>query len=159
MTGEETFRRLTWDHVERLGIPPSPVRDAFFALAGYLDSHPKGGLLALASGAYRSLEKELAEFYRPRSPLELQVETLRAERELAAMLNTEFSPVKFAATDFEPTPQTPTDLGESLGYNDRGRAVRRLLRRGFPEHEKGALWSPLTPSQINYVKAHLASRR
>lgn len=152
------FRDLTWGYAQQLGIPSSPIRDALFVIADCLDAKPRGDLLALATAAYRAVERELAEHYRPRSPLEIQVETIRAERELAQMLKTEFPRVEFKASDFDPIPESPEDLGRSLGYRDGGRAVRHLLRRGFPDHEPHTRWSPLTEAQINYVKAHLVAR-
>lgn len=57
------------------------------------------------------------------------------------------------------TVMTPKDLARELGYNDDGRAVRRLLRQGFPDHPKHARWEPLTPGQIGYVRERLPSCR
>lgn len=57
------------------------------------------------------------------------------------------------------TVTAPKDLAQQLGYDDDGRAVRRILRQGFPEHPKHSRWEPLSPTQIEYVRKHLSSRR
>lgn len=43
-------------------------------------------------------------------------------------------------------------LTHEFGLADGGRAVRRLLRTGFPEHQKGAPWDPLSAAQVAYVR-------
>lgn len=67
--------------------------------------------------------------------------------------------VSFTDEDFDLPPTTPAELAVQLGHTDQGRAVRHVLRRGFPEHEKHSRWEPLTTAQVNYVRAHLPSRR
>ncbi len=53
----------------------------------------------------------------------------------------------------------PKDLAQQLGYDDEGRAVRRVLRQGFPDHPMNSRWEPLSPQQIAFVREHLSSRR
>jgi len=43
-------------------------------------------------------------------------------------------------------------LTRELGLTDGGRAVRRLLRAGFPGHLKNAPWDPLSTAQVEYVR-------
>lgn len=51
-------------------------------------------------------------------------------------------------------PTSPKDLGKQLGYPD-GRAVRKVLREGFPDHPPYARWEPLSDEQIAYVRTRL----
>jgi len=46
-------------------------------------------------------------------------------------------------------------LALQLGYTDQGRAVRRVLRAGFPDHPSGTNWDPLRPDQAAYVRWRL----
>lgn len=149
----------TWTSVEALGIPDSIVRRMLFELAGAIGAHEKHDI-ALVSAAYRALTKVLHERAQDdqKTPLQIQADARRAVREIREM-GVDVPDVVFTDSDFDLPPTTPGELAAQLGYSDGGRAVRHVLRVGFPEHEKNARWEPLTDRQINYVRAHLASRR
>jgi hypothetical protein len=49
---------------------------------------------------------------------------------------------------------TIVQLTRELGHD--GRAVRRALRTGFPDHEKGKSWNPLTAAQTAHVRMVLS---
>ena len=151
------MRNATWTSVEAMGIPPSRVRDVLFDLAGIIDAPLAGEELALGSSALRGVMAALEEHYKPRTALEVQVEMIRVGRELAEM-GMPVPAIAFTHEDFELPPESPQELARQLGYRDGGRAVRQVLRRGFPEHPAHTTWVPLTKRQVNYVRAHLASR-
>lgn len=148
----------TWKSVEALGIPDSVVRRMLLDLAGRVGAST-GDDLALISAAYRALTKVLHERARDdnKTPLQVQAEAQRDVREIRAM-GVDMPDIVFTDADFHLPPTTPVELAAQLGYADGGRAVRRVLRVGFPEHEKNARWEPLTAPQINYVRAHLPAR-
>lgn len=151
----------TWKSVEALGIPDSLVRRMLFELAKRIGSRDGGGDdLALTSAAYRALTKVLHEQAAEdsKTPLQVQADARRTTREIRAM-GVDVPGIEFTGEDFTLPPTTPGELATQLGYADNGRAVRRLLRRGFPEHERYARWEPLSAAQINYVRAHLPVRR
>ena len=54
---------------------------------------------------------------------------------------------------------TVTDLARELGYNDKGRAVRASLRRGFPDHVVGRSWDPLSAEEVAHVRVNLSPKR
>ncbi|NYJ18502.1 hypothetical protein [Glaciibacter psychrotolerans] len=54
---------------------------------------------------------------------------------------------------------TVKGLSRELGYNDNGRAVRVLLRKGFPDHIVNLSWDPLSAEAIAHVRANLSPRR
>lgn len=147
------------ESVEALGIPDSIVRRIPFELAEVNGEHGDNDL-ALVSAAYRALAKVLHERAEDdkKTPLQIQADAQRAVRETREM-GANVPEVVFTDSDFYLPPTTPGELAVQLGYSDGGRAVRRVLRVGFPEHEKNARWEPLTDRQVNYVRAHLASRR
>ena len=153
----DAMRAATWESVEAMGIPPSRVRHVLFQLVAIMDNDPTGDELALASGAFRGMMNAFEEHYKPRTALEIQLETLRLSRELGEMGITP-PDVHFSHADFELPPETPRELAAQLGYRDGGRAVRAVLRRGFRDHPKHARWDPLTEQQVNYVRAHIAPR-
>lgn len=147
--------------VEAVGIPDSPVRRMLFQLAQLVDDHVVGrDDLALASAAYRALTKILHECAHDdnKSPLQVQADAQRDAREMR-MMGVKVPDISYTDENFDLPPTNPVELATQLGYADGGRAVRRILRRGFPEHEKHSRWEPLTASQVNYVRAHLPSRR
>ncbi|AZH78959.1 hypothetical protein CSX12_11025 [Microbacterium sp. Y-01] len=47
-------------------------------------------------------------------------------------------------------------LTAELGRVDGGKAVRRALLEGLPEHDRGSSWDPLTAVQVAYVRSRLA---
>lgn len=53
-------------------------------------------------------------------------------------------------------PTTVTELTRQLGREDGGRAVRKALRTGFPDHPKGESWDPLTSAQVAHVSKMLS---
>ncbi|MFJ3473384.1 hypothetical protein ACIPJ1_10650 [Microbacterium maritypicum] len=160
MTDEQSkMVAATWVSVEALGIPDSIVRRMLFELAEVIGGRGDHDL-ALVSAAYRALTNVLHERAEDdkKTPLQVQADAQRAVREIREM-GVDAPDVVFTDSDFDLPPTTPGELAVQLGYSDGGRAVRRVLRVGFPEHEKNARWEPLTDRQINYVRAHLASRR
>ncbi|WP_424708774.1 hypothetical protein [Microbacterium sp. SLBN-111] len=50
---------------------------------------------------------------------------------------------------------TVARLTDELGLDDGGRAVRRALRKGFPDHRGSTSWDPLAPAHVAYVRAQL----
>ena len=46
-------------------------------------------------------------------------------------------------------------LALELGYTDQGKAVRRVLRAGFPDHPSSTSWDPLGPDQVAYVRSRI----
>lgn len=151
----------TWKSVEASGIPDSPVRRMLFELAERIGSHATNGDdLALMSAAYRALMDVLHERARDdsKTPLQIQVDVQRDLREIRAM-GVDVPDVSFTDEDFDLPPSKPGELAAQLGYADEGRVVRRLLRRGFPDHERYSRWEPLSTAQVNYVRAHLPPRR
>lgn len=160
-SGRTAMVDATWKSVEAVGIPDSPVRRMLFQLAQLTDDHVVGrDDLALLSAAYRALTHVLHERANDdrKSPLQVQVDVQRDTREMRAM-GVDVPDISFTDEDFALPPTTPVELATQLGYADRGRAVRRVLRQGFPDHEKNGRWEPLTSAQVSYVRAHLRSRR
>lgn len=51
---------------------------------------------------------------------------------------------------------TVAQLSYELGRDDGGKAVRRILRTGFPDHARGGSWDPLTVAQVAHVRSRLA---
>lgn len=51
---------------------------------------------------------------------------------------------------------TVAQLSYELGRDDGGKAVRRILRAGFPDHTHGSSWDPLTAAQVTHVRSRLA---
>ncbi|EQM73040.1 hypothetical protein [Microbacterium maritypicum] len=147
----------TWKSVEAVGIPDSPVRRMLFDLADRFQNHGPNDDIALLSGAFTALMDVLQEHHADKTPLQVQAEARRTTRDLRAR-GINIPDIVFRHTDFELPPQTPNELAVQLGYVDGGRAVRRVLRSGFPEHEKHARWEPLTDAQVHYVRAHLPAR-
>ncbi|PWB97050.1 hypothetical protein DF220_03770 [Salinibacterium hongtaonis] len=143
--------------MERLGIPDSPTRRVLFDLAGILDDREGGAQVALATAAWVALTKEFEEQFTPKSPLRVQAEYLRNQRELKS-LGIETPDLRGEDLQFDVLPTTPVEFAQQLGYADGGRAVRKVLRLGFPDHDRHSGWAPLTPEQVNYVRAHLARR-
>lgn len=130
-----------------------------FQLAEVIGGHEDHDL-ALVSAAYRALALVLHERAQDdkKTPLQIQADAQRAVREIRET-GGDAPDVVFTDSDFGLPPTTPGELVTQLGYSDGGRAARRVLRAGFPEHEKNARWDPLTERQINHVWAHLPSRR
>lgn len=54
---------------------------------------------------------------------------------------------------------TVKSLTAELGLDDGGRAVRRSLRRGFPEHERSSRWGVLSDEQVAYVLEEVRTAR
>ncbi len=54
---------------------------------------------------------------------------------------------------------TVKDLALELGYNDKGRAVRASLRKGFPDHVVGRSWDPLSAEEEAHVRVNLSLKR
>lgn len=50
---------------------------------------------------------------------------------------------------------TVARLTDELGLDDGGRAVRRALRKGFPDHTRNTSWDPLAPAHVAYVRLQL----
>ena len=146
--------KVTWDFIERLGVPSTAVRGIFLQLAEIIGAEGSGEV-GLAAAAYRALIVEFEEMYTPKSPLQQQRDYLRNHKELEALLGTELPTIPGEAFQLEPVPETPAQLAESLGRHDGGRSVRRVLRDRF-QHRPGKRWAPLSTEQINYVRAHLA---
>jgi hypothetical protein len=147
----------TWAFVEWFGIPDSPVRRVLFELAAIV-AIPDTEELAVASAGYLALTKEFTAQYTPKSPLQQQLESARAHRELSELLGVTLPEPRGDSFTLENRPETPAELGEQLGYEDDGRAVRHVLRAKFVDHPRHTTWSPLTREQINYVRAHLPAR-
>lgn len=148
----------TWRFAEAKGIPDSPMRRIMLDLARFMDGEVEGDQLALASTAYTALLKEFDIQFEPKSPLQHQLEYVRLARELKERTGVPLPEMKGDEFVMTTQAESPRELAEQLGYADGGRAVREILRKGFPEHDKHARWEPLTLAQINYVKAHLSSR-
>lgn len=70
---ENEMTRATWQFVEALGIPDTPVRRVLFDLANIIAASG-GEDIALASAGYTALMKEFEEQYTPKSPLRQQLE-------------------------------------------------------------------------------------
>lgn len=51
---------------------------------------------------------------------------------------------------------TVAQLSDELGRDDGGKAVRRILRAGFPDHAHGRSWDPLSAAQVTHVRSRLA---
>lgn len=51
---------------------------------------------------------------------------------------------------------TVAELTLELGRDDGGKAVRRALREGFPDHVHGSSWDPLSAAQVAHVRERLA---
>jgi len=147
----------TWAFVEWLGIPDTPARRVLFELAA-IAALPDTEELALASAGYLALTREFTEQYTPKSPLQQQLESIHANRRLSELLGVMLPEPRGDLFELENRPETPTELGEQLGYRDQGRAVRRVLRAKFVDHPPHMPWFPLTDEQVNYVRAHLPSR-
>jgi hypothetical protein len=56
-------------------------------------------------------------------------------------------------------PTTVAALSAELGRDDGGRAVRRTLRQGCPDHVRHASWDPLTSAHVAYVRSRLGRSR
>lgn len=56
-------------------------------------------------------------------------------------------------------PTTVAALSAEIGRDDGGRAVRRTLRQGFPDHVRHTSWDPLTPAHVAYVRSRLDRSR
>lgn len=54
---------------------------------------------------------------------------------------------------------TVKGLALELGYNDKGRAVRASLRKGFPDHIVGRSWDPLSAEDVEHVRVNLSQKR
>lgn len=78
-----------------------------------------------------------------KTPLQIQADARRAVREIRDM-GVDVPDVVFTDSDLDLSPTTPGELAVQLGHSGGGRAVRRVLRVGFPDHEKNARWEPLT---------------
>ena len=155
--GENEMVRATWQFVEALGIPDTPVRRVLFDLANIIAA-PGGEDVGLASAAYRVLTKEFEEQYTPKSPLRQQLEYIQQSKELFDLTGVALREVPGDRFELDEVPETPSELGAQLGYDDDGRAVRRVLRRKYRDRVPHTSWSALTQEQINYVRAHLAPR-
>lgn len=53
---------------------------------------------------------------------------------------------------------TVARLTHELGRDDNGKAVRRSLRTGFPDHLPGTSWDPLTAPQVAFVRSKLSPK-
>lgn len=146
----------TWTFVEALGIPDSAMRRVLFDLAAFVEASPEGDQYALATSAYLALTKEFQEQFTPKSPLRQQAEYLKMQRELEELMGVRPPDIPGEEFELRPTPETTVQLAAELNYQDEGRAVRQVLRKGFPDHPKNAPWEPLTEKQVNYVRAHLS---
>lgn len=146
----------TWTFVETLGIPDSPMRRVLFELAVIAESENEE--LALAAAAYMALTKAFEEQFTPKSPLQQQLESIRTNKELSDLLGVALPELRGDQFELGETPETPTELGDQLGYRDQGRTVRRILRAKYTGHPAHLSWSPLTEEQVNYVRAHLSPR-
>ena len=51
---------------------------------------------------------------------------------------------------------TVAQLTLELDRTDGGKAVRRVLREGFPDHPRGSSWDPLSAAQVAHVRSRLA---
>lgn len=51
---------------------------------------------------------------------------------------------------------TVAQLTLELDRTDGGKAVRRVLREGFPDHPRGSSWDPLSAAQVAHVRGRLA---
>jgi hypothetical protein len=152
----ETMIAATWSTVEALGVPDTPMRRVLFDLARLVITS-NGPELRMAMAAFHALSKEMQEAYQRKTPLQQQLEHIRTRKELAAATGLSVTEVRGDRFVLDPLPETPVDLSVELGYEDGGRAVRRLLREKYP-HEAGASWTPLSEAQVNYVRAHLAPK-
>lgn len=146
----------TWHTVEAMGMPDSPIRRVLFDLAKIIATGT-GNEVGLATIAYIPLMKELQELYQRKTPLQEQLEHIRASKELFDAIGVRLPEVSGDRFVLDPLPETPAALAAELGYADGGKAVRRVLRQRFA-HEKGAQWPALDEQQVNYVRAHLPSR-
>ncbi|MFL0361309.1 hypothetical protein [Curtobacterium flaccumfaciens] len=147
----------TWSLVERVGMPNTPVRRTLFDLAKIIETGSSDELL-LASAAYRALATSIEDVYRRRSPLEQQLEYIKASRELQEATGIRSPDVSGDRFELAPLPESPAALAAELGYHDGGRAVRRVLREKFGL-TPGGRWHELTERQVNYVRAHLPPRQ
>ncbi|MBD8611161.1 hypothetical protein IFT77_11745 [Frigoribacterium sp. CFBP 13729] len=154
---ENEMTRATWQFVEALGIADTPVRRVLFELANIIAA-PGGDEIGLASAGYRILTKEFEEQYTPKSPLRQQLEYIQQSKELFELTGVALREVPGDRFELDEVPETPSELGAQPGYDDDGRAVRRVLRRKYTDRVPHASWSALTQEQINYVRAHLAPR-
>jgi hypothetical protein len=154
---ENEMIRATWQFVEALGIPDTPVRRVLFDLADII-AGPGIEEVALASAGYRILMKEFEEQYTPKSPLRQQLEYIQQSNDLFELTGVTLREVTGDRFELAEVPETPAELGAQLGYDDDGRAVRRVLRRKYTDRVPHTSWSVLTQEQINYVRAHLDPR-
>ncbi len=65
-------------------VPDGPVRDLLMRIAALYSGELDGFEFSVISSVYRHLHEEVREVYRPRSPLEAQLEHEKARRELEA---------------------------------------------------------------------------
>lgn len=75
---EETARRT----LDRYIVPQGDARDALVELGVRIDRRPEGRDLLVLVAAFRAAREAIADVYRPRSPLEAQLEFDRAREEL-----------------------------------------------------------------------------
>lgn len=146
----------TWRSVEAMGMPDSPIRRVLFDLAEIIQTGT-GNEVGLASIAYLPLMQELQQLYQRKTPLQEQLEHIRASKELFETIGVRLPEVRGDRFVLNPVPETPAALAAELGYADGGKAVRRVLRQRFA-HEKGTPWPTLDEQQVNYVRAHLPAR-
>lgn len=66
------------------------------------------------------------------------------------------APVESTARSAIDGAMTVARLTAELGRDDRGKAVRRVLREGFPEHAHGSSWDPLSAVHVAHVRSRLA---
>ena len=59
---------------------------------------------------------------------------------------------EFSGTGEQLASETVAELTREFADKDGGRAVRRALRAGFPDHVKGDSWDPLTVAQVAHVR-------
>lgn len=80
-----TFLEFSQRLVDEYLVPEGPVRDLLLHFGALLGGDLTGLELAVISSVCRHLHDEVREAYRPRSPLEAQLECQRATKDLQAM--------------------------------------------------------------------------
>lgn len=80
-----TFVEFSQRLVDEYLVPEGPIRDLLLHVGALQDGDLHGWELAVISSVYQHLHDEVREVYRPRSPLEAQLEHERAMKDLQAM--------------------------------------------------------------------------
>ena len=133
------------------------MRRVLFELATIMASGG-GEEIVLASVGYTVLTREFRKQHTPKSPLKQQLEYIQQSKELLELTGVVLRDTPGDRFQLDDVPETPSELGAQLGYNDNGRAVRRVLRRKFTDRPPHASWAVLAPGQLRSCSPGPAAR-